>query len=112
MKNHTSILESTLNLVKNDEANLKNQNDHIKVLCDSFGNLSNAVEIEEKMHNFLTYFNQIVNEYDRQQSAIIEVISNSHRDHISHELFTVSQIEEQVELICRQIGTEYEAQIV
>lgn len=43
MKNHTSILETTLNLVKNDEANLQKQNDHLNSLTESFKNFSNAI---------------------------------------------------------------------
>lgn len=58
------------------------------------------------------YFNQIVNQYERQQSAIIDVITNSHRNYISHDLFTASQIENQVELISRQIGTEYRVESI
>lgn len=96
MKNHTSILETTLNLVKNDEANLQKQNEHLNILADSFKNLSNSIEVEEKMHNFLMYLNLVINEYDRQQTAIIAI-----------ELFTPSQIEEQPELISRQVGAEY-----
>lgn len=107
MKNHTSILESTLNIIKNDEANLQKQNDHLNMLTESFKNFSNSIENEEKMHNFLMYFNQMVNEYDRQQTAVIDVITNCNRDFISHEIFTASQIEHQVDLISRQIGTEY-----
>lgn len=59
------------------------------------------------MHSFFLYFNQVIHEYDRRQAAIIEVITNSNRNHMSHELFTASQIEEQVELISREVGTEY-----
>lgn len=107
MKNHTSILESTLNLVKNDEVNLRKQIDHFNALADAFRNQSNAIENEEKLHNYVSYLTQIINEYDRQQSAIIEVISDSRRQFISHELFTASQIEHQIELISQHVGTEY-----
>lgn len=66
------------------------------------------IENEEKLHNYLTYLTQVINEYDRQQSAIIEVISDSKRNFISHELFTASQIEHQVEIITQQVGTEFQ----
>lgn len=107
LKNHTSILESTLNIVKNDHNSLQEQINHINTLTDTFINHTNAIETEERMQNFFIYLTQIIDEYDRQQSAIIEVISDSKRNFISHELFTVSQIENQVEIITKEMGNEY-----
>lgn len=107
LKNHTSILESTLNIVKNDHSSLQKQINHFNALTEAFKNRTNAIETEERLQNFFIYLTQIIDEYDRQQSAIIEVISDSKRNFISHELFTVSQIENQVEIITKQMGTEY-----
>lgn len=108
LKNHTSILESTLNLVKHDELNLQKQIEHVNTLADTFKNHSNEIENEEKLHNYFTYLTQVINEYDRQQAAIIQVITNSKRNYISHELFTPAQVERQVEIITQQVGTEFQ----
>lgn len=107
LKNHTSFIESTLNIVKNDHNSLQNHINQSKELNEILKNHTNTIENEEKIQNFLMYLTQIMNDYEKQQSAIIEVISDSKRKFISHELFTVPQIEKQVELISKQMGSEY-----
>lgn len=105
--NHTSIIESTLNIVKHDEEELEKQSHHFSVLTNQIQSLQDLVEAEQTLNDAILYLTQIVNEYERQQNAIIEVISDSHRDHVNHGLLTIKQIENQVEVIVKQVGTKY-----
>lgn len=50
---------------------------------------------------------QIIDEYAQRQSSIIDIITDSRRDHINHDLFTPTQIAKQIELIKRHIGPDY-----
>lgn len=107
LANHTSILESTLNILKHDENELEKQAHHFDVLTAQVQSLQDLVEAEQSLNDALLYLTQIINEYERQQTAIIQVVSDSRRDLINHNVLTFQQIEKQVDTMVKQVGTKY-----
>ena len=107
LKNHTSIMDSTLNIIQSDEAKVQKHLNAFGDLINVIGNHTNVLELEANVHNFVIYLSQLINDYEQQQSDIIDILTFSRRSHISHVLFTPEQIDHQVELITKQVGSEY-----
>lgn len=107
LQNNTSVINSTLDLVLNNGRELNNHVERINTITSIMKNQTNEMIIENNLHNFVTYLTQIIDEYERKQSAIIEVITDSGRKHINHELFTPTEVEKQIEIISKQMGSEY-----
>lgn len=100
-------MDSTLNLLRGNEMKMQKHMSAFNDLVNTINNQSNVLEMEANVHNLMMYLTQIIDDYEKQQSSIIDAITFSRRDHISHELFTSEQINEQVELIKKQVGPEF-----
>lgn len=107
LSNHTSILESTLNILKHDQDEFQKQSQHFRSITNRIQSLQNLEEVEQSLNDALLYLTQVTNEYERQQTAILHVIADSHRDLINHGVLTPQQIEDQVEIIVKQVGSRY-----
>lgn len=55
LKNHTSIMESSLNIIKQDESEIKKHTDAINSLTNVVELKANSLQFETKLNNFLTY---------------------------------------------------------
>lgn len=107
LKNHTSLIDSTLNFIKHGESERKKHVDSFTEFANSISNHTQTLEIESNVQSFLIYLSLVIGEFEQQQEAIFDAITGSKRDHISHKLFTPTQVEEQIEAISRQVGTEF-----
>lgn len=107
LANHTSILECTLNILKHDEDELEKQLHYFDVLTSQIQSLQDLIEAEQSLNDALLYLTQIINEYERQQYAIIRIVADSHRDLINHGVLTFQQLERQVDIMTKQVGSKY-----
>lgn len=107
LKNNTSVLDSTLDIIKRGEYEKQKQADRFNEFIATVQNHTDAFIIENMLHSFFECFSQSIDEYERELSAIIDVTTDARREHIDHELFTPSQIELQIEIISKQVGSDY-----
>lgn len=67
-------------------------------------------DLMTSQHNFdnaVLYLSQIISQYEQRQDEIIDVITNTRRNMVSHTLFTPAQVESQMEMIKRHVGNQY-----
>lgn len=107
MKNHTSVLESTLNIVKDGASTLALQNKHIVAMNNQIKTLKNSTEAELIFNNVMTYVKQLLFDLKTQQDAIIEILWHAEKKSINHNLFTPKQVKQQGEAIAQQIGSKF-----
>lgn len=107
MKNHTSILESTLNILKNEDSTLTQQNKHIVTMSNQIKQLKNATEAELIFNNAITYVEHLLAELKSQQDAIIEILWHAEKKSLNHNLFTPKQVKQQGEAIAQHVGAQF-----
>lgn len=88
MENHTTILESTLNILKNEQTTLLAQNKHIVTMSQQIENLKNTTEAELIFYNAVTYIEHLLADFKTQQDAVIEILWRAEKNHLNHNLFT------------------------
>lgn len=107
LDNHTSIMESTLNVIKHDREALEKQTHHFNVILNQIRAGRDLDEAEQSLNDAFLYLTQIINEYEKQQQSIMQVVTNSHRNLIDHNLLTIAQIENQVDVMMRQVAGKF-----
>lgn len=107
IKNHTSVIESTLNIVKHNGDELEKQAFHFNQMVERIQNNSDQLTAQHNFDNAALYLSQIMSEYGQRQNEIINVISNTKKNVVSHTLITPFQIENQMELMAKNIGNKY-----
>lgn len=60
MKNHTSVMESTLNIVKDEASTLALQNKHIVAMNNQIKSMKNSTEAELIFNNAITYIEHLL----------------------------------------------------
>lgn len=93
LANHTSILETTLNVLRKDEVEIKKQSENFDNLMKFATQHSEELEKHQFFSDAMIYLTMIINEYEQQQESILRILSESNRNVISHTLFTPSQME-------------------
>lgn len=91
IKNQTSLIESTVNLMKVSEEEV-NQN-YIKIE-QIIGKLTNeSYHVDQKLHMMTTsmFMLGMVNRSEKIQGKILDILTDLHQGHVSSQLFTPNQ---------------------
>lgn len=107
LKNHTSIVESTLNIAKLNGEELEKQAKHFNEMTKRMQNMSDMIAAQQNYDNAATFLSHLMSDYERKQDEVIEVTTASRRNSISHKLITADQVENQIELIRKQVGNRF-----
>lgn len=107
IKNHTSILESTLNVVRHNGDEIEKQGVHLNQMITRVQENRNLMTSQHNFDNAVIYLSQIIAQYEQRQDGIVDVITNTRRNMVSHTLFTPVQVESQMDLIKKHVGNEY-----
>lgn len=106
LKNQTSIIDSTLNIIKNDEKELETQN---KLIADLTAEVKELIQQQYAMRRITTLANQIehlLTRYERQQEDIIDIITHTNGKNIAKYILTPRQWREQVNIIRGTVQSE------
>lgn len=104
LKNHTSIIESTLNVLDHNGDELEKQSAHLQSLTLRVNEIQDILMAGHKFDSAVTYLLQMISEYSPRDD-ILRLLMESRKSIVSHVLFTPKQIEDQLELISRHIGS-------
>lgn len=102
MKNHTSIVESTLNILKHNDDEMEKQTQHLNTIVEEVKMNQNLIEAYRNWDDALIYLSHMITAYEQQQNEILRVTTESKRNAISHTLLTPPQIENQMEIIANR----------
>lgn len=107
LANHTSILESNLKILKNDEIQMEKQTENFNNLLKFVSLNTDQMESHQSFSDAAIFLTQIIGEFEQRQNEILRTLLDSGKNVISHALFSPSQIEKQVELMQNQVGNKY-----
>lgn len=107
MKNHTSIVESTLNIVKHNGEELEKQAKHFNEMTGRIQNISDMIAAQQNYDNAVTFLFHLISDYEQKQDEIIKVTVESRKNSISHILLSADQVEKQIELIKKQVENKF-----
>lgn len=105
LKNQTSIMDSTMNVIKTTESELNYQSEHINKILARIENMTNR---EEAMQNFFILSLEMTDamiRFESRQDAIIDIILDVKRNHVNADLITPDQLEQQINLIRAHIDS-------
>lgn len=111
LKNHTSAIDSTLNVVMKHDKELKFLNDRVnnvtKYISDHLSYTSYRFEVTAQFSLASVYLNQFASDYEQQIDAILEILTDSHKNHVNHYLFPPGQIFREVERISNFVKNKF-----
>lgn len=107
LQNHTSVVESTLNIVKHNGEELERQASHFNTMAKRIQEYSHQVTAQQNFDMIITFLSQMISDYGRKQDEIIRITVDSKRNAISHFLLSPQQVERQIDLISRHVGNKF-----
>lgn len=107
IKNHTSVIETTLNILKDGDRAIMAQNKHIVSLNKKINENQNSTNAELLFNTIVMQIEQLISDYQQQQHAIFQVLWYSERGSINHNLFTPKQVEEVTKSISNHVGSKF-----
>lgn len=105
MKNHTSIIESTLNVVKDTQTEIEQQAHQIEFLSTNIEKLADHNEAYQYFYTAALYMSKLMNLYEKQQDAIINSLHDASNNNINQNILNETQLLNQIEIISRNIDS-------
>lgn len=99
LKNHTSILNSTMNIIKKDENEIILQRENIMSLAETIRGNGNEQQTAMYFHTMTTYNLHLISDYERQQDSLLDVLTGARKNHIDHNLLSPAQVKKQINLM-------------
>lgn len=107
LQNHTSIFESSIQFMMKDEIELEQHNKQINVLSKLINETMDNYEVFQYFDMGIIQLLQVISEYEHQQNAILEILTDSHKNHVNHYLFPPSEISKQIKLISESVRNKF-----
>lgn len=104
MKNHTTVVESTLNILKHNDEELAKQAEHLNTICNKIKENRDFFEAFQHWDDAVIYLTHMISTYEQQQNEILKVTAECKKNSISHMLLAPQQIENQMEIIAKHVG--------
>lgn len=105
-KNQTSVVETTLNIVKKEQIEMRHQHNYLNDIAKNVTKLINDADNAQQL--LLTAL-QISNELNRlsiMQTQLLESVVNSESSHINLNVISVSQLRDQFTIIRKYVDRE------
>lgn len=99
VKNQTSIIDTTVNLMKTTEDEINksygNMTNLMHNITKEIGNIKRMKQVQE----VALYLSLLVNRFEKVQRNILEIVTDVHEGHINSNVFTPQQFQEQLTFI-------------
>lgn len=99
IKNHTTIAETTLNVLKRDEEELSQQSQHINNLIEEMHNINDERTKMDKFTNMALQLMIALTKYEAKQNNILNVLLDVHNKLINANIITPQQLRLQIQKI-------------
>lgn len=99
LKNQTSILDATANIIGVTETELNNQAGHITQMEERIGSLTQREDAMQLFFMLSLKMSDLMQRYEARQDAIMDVIFDAKHGHVNTDVITPQQVEQQLELI-------------
>lgn len=107
LKNHTSVVESTVSVLKKNEDEIANHNDQLNKLFELLTSSKVGSDQFQYINAASMELNQLISDYGDQQNAIIDIMANVHHNRLDHKLFPPHQVAEQLNIISDNVINKY-----
>lgn len=107
LRNHTSVFESTLNIVKHNGEELEKQAGHFNVMVKRIQEYHHLATAHQNFDVAVTLLSQMISGFEHKQDEIIGITVDARKSSISHFLLSPDQVERQMDLIGRHIGNKF-----
>lgn len=107
LKNHTSVVESTVNILKKNENEIANHDVQLSKIFEILTNSKIGNDQFQYINAASLQLNQLISDYESQQDAIIDIVSNVHHNRLDHKLFPPHQVAEQLKIISDNVINKY-----
>lgn len=108
LKNHTSVIDASINIAMKHDSELKSLNSRINNITTFIKSYNlNSIGVSQHFNMASLQLSQLAFEYEFQQDSILEILTDSHKNHVNHYLFPPSQIRKEVELISGRVRNHF-----
>lgn len=97
MRNHTTITETTLNIVKRNEDAIVNQTRRINEMINDIGNLSNEQERVFHIMNTIFRISIALTKYESTQTNILNILLDVHNKQVNTNVLSPEQLKLQLQ---------------
>lgn len=97
LKNHTSVIDSSINIAIKHESELLSLNTRINDITRFIKMYRmNSVGVAQHFNLASLSLNQLAFEYEHQQDSILEILTDSHKNHVNHFYFRQIKFEKRL----------------
>lgn len=90
LTNHTSVVEATVDIMKKNDFEIAKHDEQLHILFRK----QNATNELNDLYYYATaaanHLNQLISDFEAQQNAIIEIISDAHRNKLDSEVISTT----------------------
>lgn len=105
IQNQTSIIDSTLNIVKNNENEIYRQNGIINQLIKTIKEIKNGEWAFQRLSTTTAQLSHVLTKYEHQQTNMIDVMTNVNQNNIAAYIMTPKQWKRQLGIIRANVKT-------
>lgn len=95
-KNHTSIMEATTNVIRNDENDIRDNAFHIGRLEGEIKRMKNRQEAQEQLYTIHLLVSNEVTQYETKQKTLMDALLNAHNKQVNTDIITPTQLRQQL----------------
>lgn len=107
VRNQTTIVEKTMNILKINEAELKRQNEQFTYLTNHIGKTTENFTASTFLNDAIAHLLQKFAESSGQIEVLLQSIFDCRRHHLNHNLFPPKQLLAELRLIAEQVRNKY-----
>lgn len=107
LKNHTSILDASTNIIKKNQEELSFQGQQINAMTTKMHMLNDTIQIEIYFQSAASYILHELSEYEHKQDALLDVFFDSLKNHVNPDFITPNQLKQQVTIISDQLSNKF-----
>lgn len=109
LKNHTSIFDATINVMKRDESAIETQATSISVLSKQIIDTNDKRNAGFYFQSMTSYIMHLLTQFEHQQDALLDILTGARQSHINSNLLTPTQVKKQLKIIEQYINTDLHA---
>lgn len=107
LKNQTSVVEKTTNILKNDESELARQSAQIANLTKMVSTCTSNSEAATFFSTTIAILSQNIAKFEKQLDTMAQVIFDCRKHHINHNLLPPKQMMNELEVIADHVRNKY-----
>lgn len=105
LKNHTSIAETTVNIIRKNQEEIQRQYTRISKMTDDIKNLTDKEQIDHRLMTTSFHILTAIMKYETIQNEILDVLLDAHSSRVTTDILSPDQLRRQIMTIEKQVDS-------